>query len=357
MEEESLRSHVNSVFDVYEVDRDGDTIKFYGIPRIKHEDIYLELVPEFSSRGYNLRLDTEYGEKVVIAEPQEKNIPWKNIALALITLGTTLFAGSFWYSVNPLQNPLSLLKGWPFALSIMGVLGAHEFGHYAMSRYHGVDATLPYFIPFPPPIGTMGAVIRVKGVIPSRKALFDIGIAGPALGLVATIIVTAIGLRLPAVPSTALVGNTGLELNFPPLYRLIKSAVGGSPRLSAEGMGPNPVVIGGWVGMFVTFLNLLPAGQLDGGHIVKSVFGGYARLVSYAVPALLFSLGAYIEFVLNSTGTVWFVWGLITYVVASLGTADPIDDSGIGWKRVFFSIVVFSLGALCFVSVPVSVSG
>lgn len=240
-------------------------------------------------------------------------------------------------------------------MSVMGVLGAHEFGHYIMSRYHGVDASLPYFIPFPSPIGTMGAVIKIRGVIPSRKALFDIGVAGPILGLVATVVVTAIGLSLPPVQSGAASGGTTWQFHFPPLYHLIETVVGAPAGVESDGLNPNPVVMGGWVGMFVTFLNLLPAGQLDGGHIVKSVLGDYARLVTYAVPGTLFALGAYVEFVLGSTGTVWFFWGLLTLLVASMGSASPLNNNSLGWKRTAVAAAVFLVGALCFVAVPVSV--
>ncbi|MDY7081096.1 MAG: site-2 protease family protein, partial [Halobacteria archaeon] len=179
MESEPLKRRVNSVFDVYDVQDEEEKIKFYGVPQTDSKSIYRNLVPEFRERGYKIRLTTEKGERVIIAEPIERSFPWTNVLLGVLTLLTTLFAGIFWYPIEPLDNPASILRTWPFAVSVMGVLGAHEFGHYIMSKYHGVEATLPYFIPFPSPIGTMGAVIRVKGVIPDRKALFDIGIAGP----------------------------------------------------------------------------------------------------------------------------------------------------------------------------------
>ncbi|XGI83482.1 site-2 protease family protein [Halorutilales archaeon Cl-col2-1] len=347
---DALLGRVRRVFDVYEVRELENGYKFYGEPLVDTEALYKTLYSDFDDLGYSLELDTEYGENVVVAEEPEESFPWINLVLAVATFVTTLVAGSIWYSANPIQNPASVFRGVPFALSVMFVLGSHEFGHYLMSRYHGVDATLPYFIPFPSIIGTMGAVIRVKGVIPDRKALFDIGVAGPLLGLVATLGVTAVGLTLHPVPTTVPV-----QLHYPPLYDLIKSFVPTSPALDQPGVIPNPVVIGGWVGMFVTFLNLIPAGQLDGGHIVKSVLGDASRFVSRAVPVVLFGLGAYVEYVRGLPGTVWFVWGIFSLLVTVAGGARLIDDSGrVGWKRSALAVVVFGLGILSFTPVPVT---
>ncbi|MDY6775562.1 MAG: site-2 protease family protein [Halobacteria archaeon] len=347
---DDLLTQVGRVFDVYEVRQLEDGYKFYGDPLVDTETLYKTLYTRFRDLGYSLELDTEYGENVVIAEEPDDSFPWTNLVLALATFVTTLVAGSLWYSANPVENPASVLRGLPFALSVMTVLGAHEFGHYLMSRYHGVDATLPYFIPFPSIIGTMGAVIRVKGVIPDRKALFDIGVAGPLLGLVATLGVTAVGLTLHPVTNTVPV-----QLHYPPLYDLIKSFVPTSPALDQPEVIPNPVVIGGWVGMFVTFLNLIPAGQLDGGHILKSVLGDASRFVSRAVPVVLFGLGAYVEYVRGLPGTVWFVWGVFSLLVTVAGGARLIDDSGrVGWKRTALAVVVFALGLLSFTPVPVT---
>src|SRR5699024_2008093 len=152
------------------------------------------------------------------------------------------------------------LAGWPFALSVLAILGIHELGHYALSRYHGVDASLPYFIPLPNIIGTMGAVIRMRGRMPDRKTLFDIGGAGPLAGLVVACIVTVVGLSLPPVAEPGF----PIEFNYPLLVQGL-AALTGQPLAYPDGLAVNPVVFAGWVGMFVTFLNLIPVGQLDGG--------------------------------------------------------------------------------------------
>ncbi|WP_148286722.1 site-2 protease family protein, partial [Halarchaeum acidiphilum] len=212
----------------------------------------------------------------------------------------------------------------------MGVLGVHEFGHYLMTRYHDVDASLPYFIPIPfTPIGTLGAVIRMRGVMPDRKALFDIGVAGPVAGLVATIVVSAVGLLLPPISVPAIPAD-GVAIGFgnPPLLRLIAWAIG-RPLSYGDGLAVNPVVFGGWVGMFVTFLNLLPAGQLDGGHVMRAVFGPAYERVAPVVPAVLFGLAAYVYVVPNAANAavVWTMWGVITSLFVFRGSARPIEET------------------------------
>jgi len=224
-----------------------------------------------SANGYDADLERRHGEYAIVAEPTSvgiDGIPWTNIVLFLLTVGSTLFAGSFWYQLDPIADPGVIWQAWPFTAAILGVLGVHEMGHYVMSRYHQVDASLPYFIPVPTLIGTMGAVITLKGRMPDRKALFDIGAAGPLAGLVATVVATVIGLHLPPVSvDPALLQNPDavrIELGYPPLLELLAAGFDQPLYRNDPTTGVNPVVIGAWVGMLVTFLNLIPVGQLDG---------------------------------------------------------------------------------------------
>lgn len=173
-------------------------------------------------------------------------------------LFTTMICGAWMFGVDIKNAPLQLFRGLPFTLAIMAVLGSHEMAHYAMARYHGMKVSLPYFIPFPTFIGTMGAVIRYNGPVPSRKALFDVGIAGPLVGLIMSIAVTFIGLSLEVPAAKSLPNSLMFDLGLPPLFVFIQNLVG------ATGGNLHPVAFAGWVGMFVTLLNLLPAGQLDG---------------------------------------------------------------------------------------------
>jgi membrane-associated protease RseP (regulator of RpoE activity) len=358
------------VFHVYQVRRDGDRLLYVGDPRVTPESVERRLWEPFHQAGYELSLERNYDPEsdvdipthgwVLVARPRSPGvdgIPWTNVVLALLTVGSTLLVGAVqWYRIDPSGNPLALLQAWPFVAAVLGVLAVHELGHYVASRYHGVEASLPYFIPFPTLIGTMGAVIRMKGRIPDRKALFDIGASGPLAGLAATIVVSAIGLQLdplaaqqaaPTDPEATLV-----KFHFPLLLQGIAAATGTLGKLQTGNY--HPVVFGGWVGMFITVLNLLPVGQLDGGHIVRSVFGERQETVAAVVPAVLFGLAGYLYFLQDVTNAVgiWVMWGLLAIGLGYAGPATPIRDTPLDGKRIALAIFTFFLGLLCFTPVP-----
>ncbi|MFP8955337.1 site-2 protease family protein [Natrialbaceae archaeon A-CW3] len=355
---------IESVFPVYEIAVDGDEIRYYGTPQVAPEPMMRELWGEFREAGYDVRLTVEHGEYVLVAEPLSlgvDGIPWTNLVLFLATVASTLFAGAMWYGIDPIADPLELWRAWPFTVAILGVLGVHEMGHYVLSRYHQVDASLPYFLPVPTLIGTMGAVIKMKGQMPSRKALFDIGVAGPLAGLVATVVVTVIGLYLPPVPvpeGAADPDATQIRLGFPPMLEMIAAAVDQPLYADDPTRNVNPVVIGGWVGMFITFLNLIPVGQLDGGHIMRAMVGDLQETVAAVVPGVLFSLAAYLYYVGGYSGNavfIWVFWGLFAVLLAAMGPAVPVNDDRLDRKRVALGLVTFGLGLLCFMPAPVSI--
>ena len=363
------------LFEVYETRRDGETVLYVGEPQRSPEQLEGELWTLFHDRGYEISLQRGYrggkmypisrGEHVLVAEPRSvgiDGIPWLNIGLFLATVVSTLFAGAvFWYQVPVTSEPWRMIEAWPFALAIVGVLGVHELGHYALSRYHGVQASLPYFIPVPTYIGSLGAVIRMEGQIPDRKALFDIGVAGPLAGLVATVVVTAIGLQLDPLPvqqaTAERAGEEGAVLfNHPPLLEFIADVTGTSERLEGDESVVHPVVFGGWVGMLVTLLNMLPVGQLDGGHILRAMVGAKQRLLSRLVPVGLFGLATYLlVFRGFDSVLIWAIWGVFALLLVRAGPADPIDESSLGWPRVVIGVLAFVLGALCFTPVPVEI--
>ena len=360
-------------FDVYEVRSDSQRVLYVGQPRADRETIERELRPLFRERGYEVSLDRGYdaaenvpltaGEHVLVARPRTSGnggFPWRNAVLFVLTALSTLFAGSvYWYQIPITDQPLRALEAWPFVVAIMGVLGIHELGHYAMSRYHGVDASLPYFIPLPTYIGSMGAVIRMRGRIPDRQALFDIGVAGPLAGLVATVVVTVIGLQLDPLPAqeaaAAASDAARVEFNDPPLLVLLAELTGTAEKLE-RGL-VHPVVFGGWVGMLVTLLNLLPVGQLDGGHILRAIVGERQETLAAAVPGVLFALAGYLFFIRGSVNSVgiWAMWGLFAVGLAYAGPASPVHDNPLDRKRVVVGALTFVLGALCFTPVPVEV--
>jgi len=365
----------SSVFHAYEVRTDGETVIYIGEPVATGKQLERELWPLFREHGYEVSLQRGYesdggvpisrGEYVLVAEPwspEIDGIPWTNVVLFVLTVLSTLFAGAFyWYQVPLTSEPWRAIEAWPFVVAIIGVLGIHELGHYVMSRYHNVQASLPYFIPLPTYIGSMGAVIKMKGQIPDRKALFDIGAAGPLAGLVATVIVTAIGLQLDPLPAQeaaaaqAEAGDTLVEFNHPPLLEIIAWATGATAQLE-DGV-VHPVVFGGWVGMLVTLLNMLPVGQLDGGHILRAMVGKQQERIASLVPLALFALAAYLLFVrsgIDSVG-IWVMWGLFALGLAYAGPADPVDDEPLDRKRMAVGVLTLVLGALCFTPIPIEI--
>ena len=343
-------------FVVYEVDTTPtDGVRYYGEPLAETDQVVQRVAPWFRKQGYRVTLRRETGEYVLVATERSlgvDGIPWVNVTLALVTLLSTLFAGSRWYGSSVTADPMALLSAWPFAASVLGVLAVHEFGHYALSRHHEVQASLPYFIPIPNLLGTLGAVIRMRDNMPSRRALFDIGVAGPLAGLAATVVVTAIGVTLPPVEVTGGIAAR-VELGYPLLLQGVAAFMGEQLTYADPALLPNPVVIGGWVGAFVTFLNLLPVGQLDGAHVSRALVGDRMRLVQRAVPVALFGLAGYLYvFEGGRAAALWAFWGVLTLVFSQTGTVAPIDETPLGAKRKAVGFLTLVLGALCFVPIP-----
>ena len=318
--------------------------------------------------------------------PKPSNI-WINLLLFVLTFLSMMVAGAQIPKSVPipqgddlgtimLQLQLQfqyMLTGWPFALSLMSILLAHEFGHYFTSRFHKLAATLPYFIPLPiPPIGTLGAVIRLKEMPKNKRILLDVGIAGPLAGLVVAIPILLVGLRmsqldtLPAVPSL-LEGNSVLYLflkyitfgqmlpapasyNVPPVLHWLQYFFTGTP----VPVGGTDVLLGqvawaGWVGLLVTSLNLIPAGQLDGGHILYVLLGGkrLRALLPY-LTAILAVLGIF--------SVSWWIWIGLLNLFGRL-TDEPRDQiTELGPARRALAIFGVAVFVLVFMPVPISAS-
>jgi membrane-associated protease RseP (regulator of RpoE activity) len=193
-------------------------------------------------------------------------------------------------------HPARLLLGIPFSATLLLILLAHEMGHYLFCRYYGVRATLPFFIPAPTLIGTLGAVIRIKAPIRSRAALFDIGIAGPIAGFVVAVAALAVAMML-SKPVAAGIGASDLRLGFPWIFYLVHDLLRSVAPGNAIAAVPlarvylHPMAVAAWVGMFATALNLLPSSQLDGGHIVYALAPRAHRVISWMTVLVLVYLG------------------------------------------------------------------
>lgn len=223
-------------------------------------------------------------------------------------------------------HPARILAGAPFAIAVMLFFLAHEMGHYLCCLRYGIYATLPFFIPMPTPIGTMGAVILIRSRIRSRTALFDVAVAGPIAGFVVAtlLLVFSLGLAKPLPHGAA---APDYELTYPLIFKLAHAALGwmsiahGTRALPLERLLLHPVAIAAWVGMFATALNLLPGGQLDGGHIVFSLVPRAHKFVSRLTILILLSMAYYFW-------TGWFLWAIL------LQLSSFRHPQVAGWPRV-----------------------
>lgn len=275
----------------------------------------------------------------------KKRFPLINIILFLLTLFTTIAAGAFQKGVNPITEPARLVEGLPFSISLMCILLTHEFAHYFASRKHRIRATLPYFIPAPPPIifGTFGAFIKMKSPILSRKALVDVGASGPVAGFFVALIATIVGLSLSEVVTVKDV-PVALYLGDSILFRFLTYLIIGSVP-EGKDIFLHPIAFAGWIGFFVTFLNLMPIGQLDGGHITYALIGKKHRNVSLFLIGLLIFFGA---FYFHG----WLVWALLMII---LGVNHPPifnADMPLDQRRRFLGSFCFLIFILTFIPVP-----
>ena len=287
--------------------------------------------------------------------PRFSDLAWP-IVLFLLSVFTTLWAGAYATRSNPKEGPLqfllgdpaALLKGLPFAGTLLGILVTHEFGHYLFSRIHRVPASLPLFIPGPPHfIGTFGAVIRMRSPILSRRALFDIGVAGPIAGFVVAVVALVIGLSLSKVVTNEAV--YGLHLGEPLLLQFVSWLVLG-PLPQGYDVVLHPVGFAAWFGLFVTSLNLIPIGQLDGGHVAYALWGPRQRTVALAMLPILLVLGF-----MPGGWPGWFLWAGMAGLVG-LGH-PPVRDprTALGRTRIWVGWGALAIFVLTFAPIPFSV--
>jgi membrane-associated protease RseP (regulator of RpoE activity) len=237
-------------------------------------------------------------------KPRPKRL-WLHLALLLATVGTTIVAGAMQQGVDPFAHPELLYKGISFSFTLLLILGAHEMGHYLVSRWHRLDVTLPYFIPAPPIpfiIGTFGAFIKIRSPIQDKRALLDVGCAGPLVGVVVSIPVTIVGLLLSHTTVMAPTSDSVI-LGEPLLYQFLSWLVFGHLAPQTQVI-LSPVAFAGWIGMLVTSLNLIPFGQLDGGHVAYALFPERHRYISWVCLGLLLFCGFFFWYG-------WLMWGLL----------------------------------------------
>jgi len=270
---------------------------------------------------------------------KKKEVPWTNIILFLLTVITTLLAGAYMNQADPFSNPLLIFKGASFAIPLLLILTFHEFGHYIESKINGIKVSLPYFIPGPTLFGTFGAVIRSKSPFRTRRDLLDVGAAGPIAGFVVAVIVIIIGLSHSQIVEE--VSGEGLILGESLIFKFLSWMV---LKEVPDGYGVllSPTAFAGWAGILVTMLNLLPIGQLDGGHIMYAILGKNQRKVATVVTLSLIPLGYFLW-------VGWFVWVALVLLIKighppTLNDQVPLDTKRkvVGWLAMFIFVLSFT---------------
>ena len=294
-----------------------------------------------------------------------------HIILFLLTVATTFITG--------LSFGGAIVSAISFSAALLFILGSHEMGHYYYGKKYGVDITPPYFIPAPPfisPIGTFGAFIKIKSPISTKRALFDIGIAGPLAGIIATVPVLIIGIKLSSIVEMSQhVEDGGLVLGTPIIMSIFSDIFFG-PIPEGFDLFLHPVAFAGWVGLFVTALNLIPSGQLDGGHITYALFSKKLhRYISLVMIVLLIIFGIGTEILLEAgkdslgSGFIWFSqsipvfegwpgWILWAVLLIFMGTRHPptmYEETDLSWERKLLGFISLLIFIGCFTPVPIKI--
>jgi len=361
--------------------------------KLKHDDSiqgYDEIAAALEEYDLTAMLSQENGIQLLALLPKiagkSKNRPRLHLIMFVLTFFSVLFTGGLYgyegeLTGSTIQVIWMLIKsGWPFAVSLLAILGAHEFGHYFAGKKNGVDVSLPFFIPFPfSSFGTMGAFINMRSLPRNKRVLFDIAFTGPLSGLIIAIIVLIIGLNLSEINTLPLSTDTGIGLQMEGnsmLYLFLKYLTFGKliPQPSglygislalywvqffftgmpfpwgAQDVMLHPVAWAGWAGLFVTAINLLPIGQLDGGHIFQTVFG--KKTAQFAFPIILGGLAF-----LGIFWSGWWIWAAILFFMGRR-YAEPLDqvtqlDRTRKWLG-YLAVIVF---LITFIPVPISIIG
>ena len=362
---ELLKREVGQRFPFYDTRVNINSVAFFC--RIDGETLdekFESLRKSLSERGYIPMIRLEKGEHVifVIQKPKIKRRSiWINIVLLIATIFTTTLAGSIlWVGiyepslVDPVDAlaksilPFYLWKGFIFfSVPLLSILGIHEMGHYLISKRHNLETSLPYFIPIPPPfiLGTFGALISTREPIPNRKALLDVGVSGPICGFIVAILVSIIGLFLMQqnpipVPADA-------EGGFIIVYPLILQGLSNFFTIPSD-IIIHPTLFAGWVGFFLTSVNLLPLGQLDGGHVARALLKDKHKYASWAVIIMILILGLF------WTGWLFYAFFLIFLIGTQhqppLNEITPLDP-----RRKIIGIIALVIFIICFAPIPIIV--
>ena len=377
-----LRSEITDIFEVvtFETPRQAPqgTIRFIGHLLLPDSEAGYDLIAERWQKHDYTPLFRRYEGQVALeaqpglfTTPKPRN-PWINLGLAVATIISVQFSGAI-YSCQCLPVTLTdWLSGTPMMLTMMVILLAHEFGHYFAGRWHKVAVTLPYFIPLPgiSPVGTLGAFIQLRSPFKTKRQLFDIGVAGPLGGLIFAVPLTILGLlnspvhRLAREGTSVLEGNSIVYLalkylvhgqilpsfdqyaNLPVWREFLLVLAGIIPPGGGADVLIGPVAFAAWFGLFVTAMNLLPVGQLDGGHVIYCLLGNKARWLGLGLVGLMVAAGIF-------WWTGWLMWALLVFFIIGTGHPPPLNDLvELGPGRKILSYVIIALIIILFMPNP-----
>ncbi|MEF8880041.1 MAG: site-2 protease family protein [Candidatus Thermoplasmatota archaeon] len=360
---ELLKKEVGQRFPFYDMKYNVKTAAFYiNLNKDDLEKKFDDLRKSLSKKGYIPLLREEGGEDLIyiIKKSDKKTKPvWVNSLLLIATVITTVLTGSIIYmgyfdiwsipTILDVFKPVNLFYGaLLFALPLLSILLVHEMGHYFISKKHGIETSLPYLMPIPPilpnfNIGTFGAIISSREPMHDKKALFDVGISGPVAGFIVALPVTAIGIANSEIVDVGQVASGEPILGMSLLFMLLSEVLLNIPQ--GFGLSLNPVAFAGWVGLLITSINLLPAGQLDGGHIFRAVFGEKQKYIGWAAVAIMIFTGW------------WFFAFVIILMMGGAKHPPPLNDhTPLDIRRKLFFLVAVVVLFLCYIPWPISVT-
>lgn len=333
---DQIQPLVNAEFDVEESLIEHGAPTFYVKLRLDSKQAFARLVKNLANIGFTPVLRERDGRNVLKVAPRPKTKPSRpiiNVILLLLTITTVSITGY----ILSLDLPNPLIGAASFTGALLGILGVHEMAHKFAANHHNMEATMPYFIPGPPflGIGTFGAVIVQKETAPNRDALFDIGASGPIAGFIVTILVSTVGLALSQVELMTEPLSGGLPIS--PLFLLLMNAIVKTPGPGSYVVYLHPVAFAGWIGMFITLLNLLPTGMLDGGHTLRSIINNdFARTVFTVISILI---------LLFTRQYLMLAFVLFLSIYKHPG---PLDDvSKLSNSRKLIAVLLLAIFALC----------
>jgi membrane-associated protease RseP (regulator of RpoE activity) len=376
-----LRVGIEDVFTITSIETprqaEQGTIIFLGHLTIPDSEAAYDLIAgRWQPHSYTPILRQQQDQVALVAQPgvitpKPSNL-WINLILAAATLASVLFTGAAYECQCVPVTPAQWLTGLPMMLTMMAILLAHEFGHYFAARYHQVAVTLPYFIPLPiiSPVGTLGAFIQLRSPFKTKKQLFDIGVAGPLAGFIVAVPLLFWGIAHSTVREIDRVGGSVLEGNSI-FYLGVKYLLHGQLLPSFDrysdvpfwqeflmllaGMIPpgggrdvfiDSLTFAAWFGLLVTAMNLLPVGQLDGGHVAYCLYGQSARLLGIVLVGLMLVAGLF-------WWSGWLFWAFLVFLVIGVGHPPPLNDlPSLGWPRQLLAYLMFLIFILLFMPNP-----